>query len=231
MHEKRHFPVHEREVEKITIERSEPDFDDLSWQTFTYLTGPLDIESPGDDADIARYFRFLLGKRGCIYPGTIYANPCGVVRSPIADSRFIREARHIQREWYLQFNDILASAGRVHREMNAFDPIIRQLVYTGVLFIENRHVFPNCWPDIDPPQRHEPQVKLGSRFGNLVVTKVLKMSQVLCHCDCGNPTTKFRKHLFSGRTKSCGCLQAARQEKLKRCRRNRGWNHTGSQGS
>lgn len=52
----------------------------------------------------------------------------------------------------------------------------------------------------------------GQRFGRLVVikstTKRAKNGQVIWHCicDCGNKTSVISGHLYSGHTKSCGCL-------------------------
>jgi hypothetical protein len=147
MLEYRHFPIEGIKVETVTVERCVPDFNDLGWQTFTLLTEGLDLENPGDNDEIVRYFCMLMSRGRVFRPGTVYANPCGVVRSPKADRLFFQLARQIQGEWYGQFNDCLASPKRVQRAMSAVDPLIRQLTYTGVLFIDNRHVFPDRWPD------------------------------------------------------------------------------------
>jgi hypothetical protein len=50
------------------------------------------------------------------------------------------------------------------------------------------------------------------RFGNLVVVERAKNDQNnnrmwLCKCDCGKEKVVGGRHLTSGRTKSCGCLQ------------------------
>lgn len=61
--------------------------------------------------------------------------------------------------------------------------------------------------------RH-PQLKQlkGRRFGRLVVTayagKQAGMHQWLCRCDCGKETVVGQTRLESGKTRSCGCLQA-----------------------
>lgn len=53
---------------------------------------------------------------------------------------------------------------------------------------------------------------IGKRFGQLVVTeyagKVSGMHRWKCICDCGNETMVGQTLLQSGKTKSCGCLQA-----------------------
>lgn len=53
---------------------------------------------------------------------------------------------------------------------------------------------------------------VGRRFGRLVVGKLLSQPgsqrQWLCECDCGNETAAWGSNLTTGRTRSCGCLQA-----------------------
>lgn len=64
-----------------------------------------------------------------------------------------------------------------------------------------------CWGH--PPQKEY----VGSRFGRLTVIgyagKKDGMHRWKCRCDCGNETTVGQTLLQSGKTKSCGCLQAA----------------------
>ena len=60
-----------------------------------------------------------------------------------------------------------------------------------------------------------PQLKdlVGRRFGKLTVTeyagKWAGMHRWKCMCDCGKETTVGQTLLKSGKTRSCGCLQAA----------------------
>lgn len=53
---------------------------------------------------------------------------------------------------------------------------------------------------------------IGKRFGRLVVTayagKRNGMHRWLCRCDCGKETVVGQTLLQTGKTKSCGCLQA-----------------------
>ena len=63
---------------------------------------------------------------------------------------------------------------------------------------------------------------IGKRFGNLTVLayagKRAGMHRWRCLCDCGKETVVGQTLLQSGKTKSCGCLQAASiMEKLKLC--------------
>lgn len=62
--------------------------------------------------------------------------------------------------------------------------------------------------------RHPP-IKdfIGKHFGQLTVTeyagKQAGMHRWKCRCDCGNETTVGQTLLQTGKTKSCGCLQAS----------------------
>lgn len=51
---------------------------------------------------------------------------------------------------------------------------------------------------------------IGERFGKLVVLSYDRYEKgehhYKCQCDCGNITTPTRGNLFSGNTKSCGCI-------------------------
>src|SRR5947208_11894637 len=90
----------------VTVERHEPDFNDLAWQTFTLLTRELELENPGEDEVIARYFTALMSKPWLFPLGTVYANPCAVVRSEHATDHFLRFAHRLQNEW---FNRVIES--------------------------------------------------------------------------------------------------------------------------
>lgn len=213
-------PIDVFTVNGVTVARHEPDFNDLAWQTFSLLTAGLELENPGEDEVIAGYFIALMGKPRLFPLGTVYVNPCAVVCSEPATDTFLRMARRFQAEWFHRFNESLFSAERVHREMGRVNRIIRQLMYTGVMVIDNRHIFPDRWPG-------KPPLSPGTRFGWLVVQEPLTRGMVRCRCDCGNIVAKHRKHLVSGGTKSCGCRKAQREERLKNRRRDRGWIHTG----
>lgn len=73
-----------------------------------------------------------------------------------------------------------------------------------------------CWGH--PPLKEY----IGSRFGQLTVIgyagKRAGMHRWKCRCDCGNETIVGQTLLQSGKTKSCGCLQAAMiTDNLKLC--------------
>lgn len=214
-------PTHAFTVNDVTVEEHEADFDDLAWQVFTFLTPGLDVEHPGPDEAIAHFLVALLGKPR-LYPlGTVYANPCAVVRSTSATDTFLRLARRYQARWFHQFNDSLFSGKRVREQMKLVDRVTRQLVHTGVLIIDNRHIFPDRWPG-------KPPLSPGGQFGRLVVIEPLARGMVRCRCECGNVVVKHRKHLVSGGTISCGCRKARREARLKERRQDRGWKHTGT---
>lgn len=54
----------------------------------------------------------------------------------------------------------------------------------------------------------------GVRFGKLVVlqNRGSKNGTAVCQCDCGNTIEVRRDNLFSGHTKSCGCIKARRHK-------------------
>lgn len=135
------------EMDGITIKRCIPNWDDLEWQTFSLITEGIGLENPGDNQVICKLFKVLTCKNSPFRPGTLFANPCGIVRATKVTKQFIKKARQLQREWFGQMNSGLQSVGRVKRAVKNVEPIIRQLQFTGVLFIENRHVFPDRWPD------------------------------------------------------------------------------------
>lgn len=66
--------------------------------------------------------------------------------------------------------------------------------------------------------RHE--ICIGDRFGRLVVLRTGPSAQSrrwLCVCDCGREAAVYSQGLYSGKTKSCGCLMRdlVRQRNLK----------------
>ena len=73
-----------------------------------------------------------------------------------------------------------------------------------------------CWGH--PPLKDY----VGMRFGKLIVTeyagKRAGMHRWKCLCDCGNETVVGQTLLQTGKTKSCGCIQATQiTENLKLC--------------
>lgn len=60
----------------------------------------------------------------------------------------------------------------------------------------------------------KPRIKVGDRFGKLLVVGVFqpdrpqKHKKWHCLCDCGSRTTPFQFSLTSGKSKSCGCIAA-----------------------
>ncbi len=225
-------PIEVTSVDGISVERHEPDYNDPAWQTFYFLTSDLDLEYPGVDEMITCWFCKLVSNPRIFQPGTVYANPCGVLRCESANRTFIRLARQIQRDWFRRLNDVFGPT-ILKGLMKRSHGIIRQLTFTGVLFIDNRHVVPHCWPDLrtHKPKEHPPRIEPGRRFGLLVVLGSLPEGRLQCKCDCGKVVVKYRKHLVSEQTISCGCRQAKRQERQRNRRRDRGWKHTGKLGS
>lgn len=54
---------------------------------------------------------------------------------------------------------------------------------------------------------------IGRRFGRLVVKgKDGSSPKYVCLCDCGTAVSVFRSALYSGNTRSCGCLKESRRK-------------------
>lgn len=51
----------------------------------------------------------------------------------------------------------------------------------------------------------ESSVRIGERYGRLVITKLLPNRKCRVKCDCGNITTPNRSNVKRGLTQSCGC--------------------------
>lgn len=59
---------------------------------------------------------------------------------------------------------------------------------------------------------HKRSLKIGDRFGYLVVLEIpkgnLRRNKILCKCDCGNIGEYFLNNLRRGTTTSCGCKRS-----------------------
>lgn len=51
-------------------------------------------------------------------------------------------------------------------------------------------------------------MKVGNKFGRLLVTQVQPRGLCKCLCDCGKEVERSLRNLRSGHTKSCGCLRS-----------------------
>lgn len=212
----------------LVVKRYAPDPNDLAWSTMTHLL-PDAVDPcchPGTDSRIEGLFRLVLVCPEDFNLENVYANPAWVVRltSGCATKRFLVEARKAQRAWFRQSADFLQSNARMKRAANAVSPIIRQLMHTGVLILDGKHVFPNRWPRNGTKETSR-QDLVGHRFGRLVVDNMLSRGRCHCRCDCGRFTTVRRTHLVAGRTASCGCLREEIDERLAARKQKRGWLH------
>ncbi len=55
------------------------------------------------------------------------------------------------------------------------------------------------------------RLKVGDRYGRLVVLELTENGRCICQCDCGNKAEILRRNLVTGNTSSCGCLHTAGQ--------------------
>lgn len=130
----------------VTVET--PNFNDLAWSVLCRLY-PLG-ESPGLDQAIEAIARLMLRRLPAGL--TTYLNPAFTVRQipGCDDTGFLREAQRARLGWFNQLKQGLGSSRLVKREITKASPLIRQLVYTGVLIIRGKHTHPQHWP---PPQQ------------------------------------------------------------------------------
>lgn len=198
------------------------DFNDVAWNTITKLK-PEWWCPPGPDEVIEAIFRdLLLFQQGY---GTLFINPQFFVQAATPTAQFFKEARRAQSGWFKALNSALFSARRVKRLMKQLSPLLRQLYFTGVMFIEGTHTEPTNWPIHGVPQKAKDLV--GRRFGRLTVEHKEPHDRWWCRCDCGGRNAILTKHLIRGRIRSCGCLKREVDEKRQARRNARAWRHTG----
>lgn len=216
-------------VETATFE---PNFDALAWTTIANLFDDDLKQSIRDecdtDLDTLAFDCFLFMMRRLPPQLNFYLSPTSLVTSGHPTREFIDAACREKRSWHHRLRTIFFTSSGVqrafglkgrllgndtrNRKERSKESIIRQLQFHGVLVVEGRHIFPDCWPD---PSRQNNRFSLvGSRFGRLVVLEDLSSQKHRCRCDCGNMKVADRNHLRSGRSKSCGCLAKERQAQI-----------------
>lgn len=194
--------------ENIHLETCEADPNDLAGTTLRWLG--LDGVDFGPELAAIDTFRYWMKT---IPAGlTLFANPIARVTATLPCAAFVAESRRQQRRWFAELNSWLFSAERVKRHYALAHPVIRQLEFTGVMIADGKHVRPNQWPS--PPGRPASESLVGRVFGLLTVTAELPGQQCRCLCRCGASVSKRKKHLIAGRTKSCGCLAAAKAKAI-----------------
>ena len=199
--------------ENIQIETCEADPNDLAGATLRWLG--LDGERFGNEKFAIDAFRHWM--KTIPAELTLFANPIARVTAPLPCAAFVTESRRQQRRWIAELNSWLFSAERVKRHYALAHPVVRQLEFTGVIIADGKHLRPDQWPSI--PTRPASESLVGRVFGLLTVTAELPGQQCRCLCRCGGSVCKRRKHLIAGRTKSCGCLAAAKAKAIEGRRR------------
>ena len=211
----------ERKPPTSELIKHNPDFNDLAWTTMQHLW-PVGL-SPGRDDTIMKMFRLLT--YGMPIVGTVYVNPAYTIRTDVPSREFIQQAKRAQLDWLQRLRTSLFSWRRVKNAMKRAPPIIRQLAFTGMLFVNGKHVLPNRWPTF--PEEHSARDLIKQTFGRLIVQAMLPKGRCECLCTCGNRTVVRRKHLLAGRTKSCGCLKTEHDTRPRQRRQERAWVYTG----
>ena len=217
----------------ITTQRTEPDWNNLEYGTLCNLGYNWRIGERESDSEplsgSARIFKLVMRKHygsksertHPILQPAIYANPLGRVTADVAVPAFFEAARLLRGEWLARMRAVLGNRpARVALQMEK-DPIVRELKFLGVMSVKGKRLSPRLWPQTNVLASTTNDLT-GQRFGRLVVLDRLPKQKWKCRCDCGRTNTVRSTHLRSGRTCSCGCLQAEhqeRQQKRKEARR------------
>ena len=171
--------------EETTTYVYQTDFGELGTQTLSNLTSfrmiPILYGQVKSSFGVAKSFI----KRCCPEPHC-YANPECLIVSPSADKLFISKVYEYRKSWNRRCRDSLGTS-------NPFVPctkkerhLMKQLVSTGVLFLDRKHCDPSRWP------KHLEGVQAGDRFGRLTVIRSLTDKKYACICECGR-STKVRR--------------------------------------
>jgi hypothetical protein len=79
------------------------------------------------------------------YEPNIYVNPSYLITAPDSDPDFIAIAKKNREQWRKRTRQVFGNGYRFAR--GRASPILRQLVFEGVLIHERKHRFPNDWPE------------------------------------------------------------------------------------
>ena len=210
-----------RRVGDVTVTEFIPDWNDLAWSTTTLLGA--EGGNPGlPEAIVNRFYGAMASPNEL---GTRFVNPRFVVTGRGPTAEFIRAARRAQITWFKDVKAVFGKAGLAKQEIERPDPITRQLCFTGVMIIQGKYFPPGVWWERygnlakrkrntkKQKRRSTPRQLTGQRFGKLTVVNRHERGSWWCLCDCGQEKPIRGCHLRAGRTKSCGCLRIANQQK------------------
>jgi len=99
--------------------------------------------------------------------------------------------------------------------------MVRQ-VYWKALIKTNSHLCHFC-----SNNANKKDIKIGVRFGNLVVIDRRQVGYSICKCDCGEITEIYNANLRKKHTTSCGCLKSNNFKNAKICRKEKHGNWKG----
>lgn len=198
------------EKEGVVIHEFEPDFEFLETQTVCNLLN-LRIPPIREGLVINQFSAVLKAIRSLGVGPNRYANPGCLLVSSKVDASFLSLVYSYRSRWKERVKDCLGTqypymVGATKGERN----LMKQLVVSGVLLIEYKHCPPGQWP------RRRPAIAIEAQFGRLKVLRVFLNQKCECICTCGKKTVVRKGHLLSGKTKSCGCLKAEHEERVRR---------------
>jgi len=186
------------------------DMDDLAFQTLINLLAPdgkhrFTRHPKARRLDLVREFRTVLKK----FPigHSAFATPETSVVAESCSLDFFMAAKKAQQNWLREFRSNLSNR-TLRQEWKWSSPLERQLLFTGVMIADGKHLANDQWRDDSQKQGLQDQ-----SFGCLKVIKRLR-GRWLCICSCGNSTTVSTSRLLNGKTQSCGCIKREREARL-----------------
>lgn len=213
--------IYERFVPSDSI-----DWSNLAWQT---IRGMSEVEhlQLGCDFEIESCFRITMAAPTDV--NCSFHNPATEILADEPSAEFFQKVRLAQHRWRRNITRTLHwNSTRWHREVRSVSPVMRQLLYLGVLVVSGKHVHPNRWRQYLAQTSLSRQLTVGERFGRLTVAEIVNQNLCYCDCSCGSKKNlKVTRHLRSGRTKSCGCLRDEIQQRQTLRRDRRRWIQTG----
>ena len=210
----------------VVITQHAVDWEDPSFGVLTRLTEL--VTDPEARAAPEWLLRFLLKSPEDF--GTLYVNPMFTVEARAAIPEFFREARRAQVTWLKAFKvAVCATSSNLRRDLREHrnkDPLLCQLVFTGVMIADGKHLRPDQWiQNIRAPPNTVTLV--GKTFTRLAVLERLPKGKWRCRCECGREHIVDGRHLRSGRTKSCGCFKKEVDQRRQHRKANRAWSFSG----
>ena len=131
----------------VVIYRNKPNFDCLASSTM-HLLLRREFPSNFSERDYEKSFPdvmlYICKNQEHPYEPNIYTNPSCLITAPDSDPDFIAIAKENREQWRKRTRQVLGKGYRSAKRDAS--PILRQLIFEGVLIHQRKHRFPNDWP-------------------------------------------------------------------------------------